>query len=1401
MLRKPTYPPTGYVNPGGYSQQGFAMLVEYSMRTQGSERPSSKITAPAAQIARSHNSWCQELSPLLTRSLELFCAGDMDAWQAVNSDIQHKLQVGPKFLQVPASAMPPMAKALQTGWFDATFPDASDLSSDLMFDPEALAAVAAFRMATGDWSQGFKVLRRGLSAGYPDARAYQQPYAAYVEYALTQHKHSLGSGQDANNWAERLQEPFVLQAFNVRIAAVDESLYLELSTFAEPIARFTWQHRRVDLLWRITQVVCDSAVALLAVKHALQQGHFKGSRIATWFMRNAFSEASSPKAWHAAYSALKASESSPSTVTEVRLAARLAAKCPFPSTREQVLATSCELQPQGSAVFQSTLTGPVCCGLLEAAGRAYGTCPHTASSAAKDSKKSAAEPDSVPAPSSTAACIASSKDSEGRLHLATVVNSLFEMHATELWVLTEAAWKAVWDLHATQGFDRQLAFLMELTTEAGEGPPQTYPSKTPCLPTVTAFHKLMSNTLRDAQWQTAALLALWCASSYQQAAQQGLTAALAGARKRKQELELKAAVPAGEPSYEEQLPSVLTPANESVLTGAAALILLKALDCSQPDEAGLASNLMMDYNPGALTSEVRQAFLTGICTATDMYAVLWGLRTYSQYADQQPQLYSAVLQRLASTPDIAAVMDRSVTESVESRRLISALIAAFSETRTEAMAATIWALFEQACKHRHQLSPEAQHKLWLSQSGDSALQLYRHSKLQALPLCGTPPAAKLAEVAQLSLQRQDWDTALAAAQDMAAAKPRAAAQIVTDLMDGIQTQGGSISAFAAGMTLLHAAHQHEDTVRLFGLLEAQSAELLQPGHLHMAFLAALHMGDATAACDAATRHAPLAAAWTAHQQGHAFNSTLRLLQQQPSADAATHAALQVWLLAVSNNLPDKQQQLHDLLMALLSKGRLPEAHQVLQTANTHAALQPEAVDPVLAASLKKDAGSSTPGMTARSRDLLAMLKQAAGVQWPTSFAPATASLLAQALLQEPGQPDVTCLFEARTTASLKVACETDVSFSNTKSANLLLVVVQEVPQALWEAACTAYQHSEDQGGLSQAWHWMLQQQGGPWAPSDPACYISVAHAVTAQGLPLEGARMLTSYREEAYALPLSVSDCNTFLKLCKASEQAGGSLADSLSPALSLLHHMKQTSLPAPAVTTCTLATHCLLAQLTDGVPAHQVLVQLQQEVWHTMHKVTEAGAHESAAYLPALSAFDGTEAVQTVLLMVQNGISGLSGDACLALVLVMENDQLAWMRQVFGLGFMDELETMAESASQSATPSESAWLGFPDCPVPRLSVVQLTADTAYFEVAGGVTPLWMVPMAAWQHGQMSIKSVVEQLQPLSEKVAELTAAQQLAADYGHLERGSKSKILAPVEQQRKFGVHGGGTVSLICLD
>ena len=100
------------------------------------------------------------------------------------------LQAGPHIIKLPASAMPPMQQALQSGWFDATFPCASALS--IMLEAEVLAEVATFHMAADNWAQGFEVLSQRLTAGNPDACAYQRPFTLYLEYAMTQHKEMLG---------------------------------------------------------------------------------------------------------------------------------------------------------------------------------------------------------------------------------------------------------------------------------------------------------------------------------------------------------------------------------------------------------------------------------------------------------------------------------------------------------------------------------------------------------------------------------------------------------------------------------------------------------------------------------------------------------------------------------------------------------------------------------------------------------------------------------------------------------------------------------------------------------------------------------------------------------------------------------------------------------------------------------------------------------------------------------------------------------------------------------------------------------------------------------------------------------------------------------------------------------
>ena len=98
------------------------------------------------------------------------------------------------------------------------------------------------------------------------------------------------------------------------------------------------------------------------------------------------------------------------------------------------------------------------------------------------------------------------------------------------------------------GFEDQLLLLSQRAIEAGLIEQQQFPSPLPGQPTVAAFHKLMSSTLRSSNWQTAAHLALWCTSSHPSAAQDGLLAAFAGARQTKQDLGLTADQAFGAPS-------------------------------------------------------------------------------------------------------------------------------------------------------------------------------------------------------------------------------------------------------------------------------------------------------------------------------------------------------------------------------------------------------------------------------------------------------------------------------------------------------------------------------------------------------------------------------------------------------------------------------------------------------------------------------------------------------------------------------------------------------------------------------------------------------------------------------------------------------------------------------------
>lgn len=92
--------------------------------------------------------------------------------------------------------------------------------------------------------------------------------------------------------------------------------------------------------------------------------------------------------------------------------------------------------------------------------------------------------------------------------------------------------------------------------------------------------------------------------------------------------------------------------------------------------------------------------------------------------------------------------------------------------------------------------------------------------------------------------------------------------------------------------------------------------------------------------------------------------------------------------------------------------------QVLQQAAQLGALQADLVEPVLAKSLQQDARSRSSQMSNRSRRLLTMMKQTAGLHWPQHLHEATASLLTEALLQEPHPLEIAHMFEERTAASL-----------------------------------------------------------------------------------------------------------------------------------------------------------------------------------------------------------------------------------------------------------------------------------------------------------------------------------------------------------------------------------------------
>ena len=57
------------------------------------------------------------------------------------------------------------------------------------------------------------------------------------------------------------------------------------------------------------------------------------------------------------------------------------------------------------------------------------------------------------------------------------------------------------------------------------------------------------------------------------------------------------------------------------------------------------------------------------------------------------------------------------------------------------------------------------------------------------------------------------------------------------------------------------------------------------------------------------------------------------------------------------------------------------------------------------------------------------------------------------------------------------------------------LALQGMTKELWDSALTAYHSLHSPEGLYKAWSWAHGREAG-WKPSDPACYIATALAVT-----------------------------------------------------------------------------------------------------------------------------------------------------------------------------------------------------------------------------------------------------------------------------------------------------------------
>ena len=197
-----------------------------------------------------------------------------------------------------------------------------------------------------------------------------------------------------------------------------------------------------------------------------------------------------------------------------------------------------------------------------------------------------------------------------------------------------------------------------------------------------------------------------------------------------------------------------------------------------------------------------------------------------------------------------------------------------------------------------------------------------------------------------------------------------------------------------------------------------------------------------------------------------------------------------------------------------------------------------------------------------------------------------------------------------------------------------------------------------------------------------------------------------------------------------APSEVSRSTADCQEAAFDLLNGMCPPHRPSPDVHTFTLVVDSVLADMTAGMPPNEVLVQLHKRVLPVLHRVLGTGPDACLVYEQVLTGLaadsktgrpcDATQTVQTVLLMAQHGVPGLSERCCELCIDALDPYTEEWTQATFGQEFLAAVEAVAYGDKE--LPPRNSIVPRSSVALPRLAV-SLLDNAAYLTLLDEETP------------------------------------------------------------------------------